>query len=132
MTTHRRMNPSRLLEGAGWLAIAYGMVMLVGLLFAGWLLAVLLLASWGISVWVPLALLVLVAAAFIWRVSRTAGLIRLAVTLAIGGAYGFGLQAGVDSEEMIYVTTAAYMLAVLVLPNLVVKVYERSRSSPLH
>jgi hypothetical protein len=79
-----------------------------------------------------LALLVLVAAAFAWRISRTAGLIRLAVALAIGGVYGFGLQAGGDSGEIFYATTAAYMLALLVLPNLVVKLYERRRSSPLH
>jgi hypothetical protein len=136
LTSGRQPTGVRLLAGVGQVAIAYGVGVLASLLFVAWVFAILLFDSWGVSAWVATAIVVVAgvaaATAIAWRVARTAGLIRVAVMLALGVVWVIVRHVGGDSPEMFYATGAAYLLGVALLPNLVVKRYERHRSRLAH
>jgi hypothetical protein len=130
MTSQGRLIVPRLVAGAKWVGLAYGLYVLVSLAFVALLLGVLLFASWGLPVWLFFAGLFVVVTAIHWRVARTAGLIRVAVVLPFATLAGIGMAAASDSPAAMYAIGATSVLALTFLPNLAVKRYERHRSRP--
>ena len=106
MTTYRGGGGRRMATGLRQVAIAHGVGVLASLLFVGWLFAVLLFASAGVSVWGLVVLVVAAVAAVGWAVGRAAGLIRVAVALAIGGVWVVCLNLSGDSRTALYAPRA--------------------------
>jgi hypothetical protein len=123
---------SPLATTARWLLILYTLWALAGLAFIGWLLAILLLDSWGVSVGFVLAALAVVFVSIGLAVARTVALIRASVVAAIIVLWFVAVQplVGDTSSTAWIVAYVVLMLAAFFAPNLVVKRYERSRSRP--
>ncbi len=125
MTTYRGGGGRRMATGLRQVAIAHGVGVLASLLFVGWLFAVLLFASAGVSVWGLVVLVVAAVAAVGWAVGRAAGLIRVAVALAIGGVWVVCLNPPATRGRRCTRRERSVVLGVTYVPNLAVKRYER-------
>jgi len=125
MTDRRRLDRAGAANVARRVAIAYAVTVLACLLFVGWVFAVVLFDSLGVSAWVLLAVLVGVVAAFGWLAGRAAGLIRVAVALATGAVWVLCVDLSGDSRAMMIAAGAAWVIGVAYVPNLAVRRYER-------
>jgi len=131
MTTRRWLDPTRAATGVGWLVIAYGVAMLASLLFVAWLFAILLFDSWGVSAWVLVGVVLLVAAAVGWAIDRESGLIRVALAVPIGAICFVCIDSVGTSSWATYPIWAAWVVAIVYVPRLAARRYERRLSATI-